>query len=449
MPYRSLRAKLLMWYVAALLAVTAAFAALLYADFRRSLYEEVDRRLAIQAESLASSIQPESDRYFLVDLAAEQVSYFDRDGENAPYYVIWDHSGRLIDQSHPALQVPFPGIAGTWDRGHGRELARTGPAGSLVLVGQGMQEEERRLARLLGIILTVGGVALVLTIGAGWLVTGRALGPIRRISESAAAVSASNLSARIDMAEMETELGALATTINSTFDRLQAAFDQQTQFTADASHELRTPLSVVLAQAELALKKDRSEEEYRQALDTIVRSARRMKSVVEGLLVLARADAGALSLVKAKIDLRDVVDESCQLLAPLAADRGVTLEVNLEPIVAEVDRARFAEAITNLLGNAIHYNRPDGRVEIRLRRHDSSAILQVADNGIGIPEEDLPHIFERFFRVDQARSRRAGGAGLGLAVTKWIVESHGGIIDVSSRIGAGTTFTVSLPCCLN
>jgi heavy metal sensor kinase len=271
------------------------------------------------------------------------------------------------------------------------------------------------------------------------------LAPIQRISAAAANVSASNLAARIDVAEMETELGELATTINATFDRLQRSFDQQTQFTADASHELRTPLSIVLAQADLTLKKVRSPPEYRDALETIRRSARRMKSVVEGLLVLARADTGALALVKEEMDLAPAVEDACRLLAPLAAERNVNVEMRLEPLWAWVDRERFAELIANLVGNAIRYNREGGRVEVRLRRQNGEALLEVADTGIGIPEDELPHVFERFYRVDKARSRALGGSGLGLAITKWVVEAHGGKITVASKIGVGTTFSVSLP----
>jgi heavy metal sensor kinase len=445
MPFGSLRAKLLVWYAAALMVVTAAFGSLLYLDFRRALFDEVDGRLTRQANALANSIQPESERKFYVELTSEQVAYFDGDGPGAAYYAIWDSAGELVDQSHPLLAVPYPGSPGTWKRGTGREHARLGPAGSLVLVGQGIQEEQERLARLLTIVVVVGSGVLLLTIVAGWFLTGRALAPITRISDAAAAVSASNLATRIDVAEMETELGRLATTINSTFDRLKRAFDQQTQFTADASHELRTPLSIVLAQADLALKKDRSAQEYHEALETIRRSARRMKAVVEGLLVLARADTGALDLHKEETDLTAAVEDVCRLLAPLAAERRVRLQTRLTPVRARIDRERFAEVLANLVGNAIRYNREGGSVQVCLHNHDSRAHLEVSDTGIGIPADELPHVFERFYRVDKARSRAQGGSGLGLAIARWIVEAHGGTISVASEPDSGTTFAVSLP----
>jgi two-component system OmpR family sensor kinase len=445
MPVGSLRAKLLVWYAAALLAVTSAFGGLLYVDIRRSVYAEVDRRLEEQSAALVRAVHPESERSFYVELATEQVEHFNQDGPDAPYYAIWDREGRVVDQSHPLLEVPFPAATGTWDRSGAREHAVRGPAESLVLVGQGMGAEHGRLGRLLALILTTGGVVLAGTLAIGWFLTGRALAPVARISQAAATVSASNLSARIDLSAMETELAQLATTINATFDRLQLAFNRQTQFTADASHELRTPLSIISAQTELALKKDRGSEEYKEALSTIRRSAQRMKAVVEGLLALARADSGTLALQREQLDLARLVEDSCRMLSPLAAERGIELVTRLEPTIACVDRERFSEVAENLVSNAIRYNRDGGRVEVNLRDNGQHALLEVTDTGVGISDEELMHVFERFYRVDKARSRSVGGSGLGLAITKWIVEAHGGAITVASKVGVGTTFAVTVP----
>jgi heavy metal sensor kinase len=436
---------LLTWYVIALAAVTAVFAALLAFHVRRSVLAEVDARLGKQLNALSAAVQPESERSFYVELSPEQVEYFGQEGPDAPYYAIWDRAGRLVDQSDPARTIPAPAATGTRQRGNVRESAGSGPLGSLVLVGEGVEEERARLNRLLTVIAATGLVVLVGTVGAGWFLTGRALAPIERISQSAANVSASNLSTRIDTEAMETELGELASTINATFDRLQRAFDQQTRFTADASHELRTPLSVVLAQSDLALKKDRTVDEYKQTLDTVRRSARRMKSIVEGLLILARSDAAEFVLDKAPADLAQVVQESCQLLAPLAAERGIRLTTQLESVTVQLDRERFAEVVANLISNAVRYNRDQGQVDVNVSRRADAAVLQIADTGIGISSTDLPHIFERFFRADKARSSSLGGSGLGLAIAKSIVEAHGGTIEAASQMGVGTTFLVTIP----
>jgi heavy metal sensor kinase len=293
--------------------------------------------------------------------------------------------------------------------------------------------------------LGAAGLALVLALAGGWFLTTRALAPIDRISRVAAAVSASNLGQRIDRMEMETELGRLAETLNDTFDRLQAAFEQQTRFTSDASHELRTPLSVVTNQAELALRRDRQPGEYRDALQAILEAARRMRAVVEDLLTLARADAGELSLRRDRLDLAALVRDTAKLMAGEADRLGVAIELDLADAALRGDRSRLQEMAMNLLANAIRYNRKGGRVTLRVRTGGGLALLDVSDTGIGIPPEQQALVFDRFHRVDKARSREAGGSGLGLAISRWIAEAHGGRILLESEPGSGTTFRVELP----
>jgi heavy metal sensor kinase len=278
----------------------------------------------------------------------------------------------------------------------------------------------------------------------GWFLAGRALAPVKRISRAAARVSASNLSERIDVARMENELADLATSFNDAFDRIQHAFEQQTRFTADASHELRTPLSIVLSQSELALRQPRGEAEYREMMEAIRRAAQRMKGVVEGLLTLARADAGQTQLNEDHIDLRDIVEDTCKLLQPIARERNVTIQQRLVHAPVIGDRDRLSEAIANLISNAIRYNVPGGRIDVTLSAGADECSLEIADTGPGIPEADAQHIFERFFRVDKARSRAVDGTGLGLAITKWIIDAHGGTVSVRNGTPQGAVFDVRL-----
>ncbi|MHC5544618.1 sensor histidine kinase, partial [Singulisphaera rosea] len=266
-----------------------------------------------------------------------------------------------------------------------------------------------------------------------------------RMSDAASSISASNLSRRIDMARTESELGRLATILNETFDRLEGAFVRQVQFTADASHELRTPLSVVISHCELALRKSRTPEEYREMFATALKAAKRMRGVIEGLLTLARADSTAPNLDHGPVDLAEVVEESVEMLRPLASSSKVEIEIETEPAEAFGDHDRLRELVVNLVTNAIRYNREDGRVTVRLRKEPEGLTLTVADSGIGIPEEHWPELFERFYRVDPVRSRELGGSGLGLSIARWIVEAHGGTITFTSVFGEGTTFTVHLP----
>jgi signal transduction histidine kinase len=241
------------------------------------------------------------------------------------------------------------------------------------------------------------------------------------------------------------ELAGLANAINGAFDRLQLAFEQQTRFTADASHELRTPLSVVVAQADLATKKSRSPEDYRQAIDAIRRAAQRMQGVVEGLLTLARADAGEIRMRDDTIRLDELVAETCRLLEPLAADHQVTVHQQLEPTLLCGDQDRLGEAIANILGNAIRYNSRPGRVDVSLNGSPHDVVLCIADTGRGIPDAQKELVFDRFFRSDQARTRSVDGSGLGLAIAKWIIEAHGGAIACQDRPSGGTMFEVRLP----
>ena len=273
------------------------------------------------------------------------------------------------------------------------------------------------------------------------------LSPIKQISDAARAISGSDLSRRIDLGRMKSELASLAQTLNETFDRLEGAFYRQVQFVADASHELRTPLSIIHTSSEVALNRLRTPDEYREAIETNLRTSRRMKSLVESLLILASADADALELKYDRVDLRQIANESAMMLAPMAMQRNVTFQVAGESVVVSADRNRIGQLITNLFSNAIKYNRQGGSVTISVAEGDTAALVKVIDTGIGISMEDQPHVFERFFRADKARSRESGGCGLGLAICQSIVLAHGGSISFSSEPGKGTQFTVRLPIC--
>jgi heavy metal sensor kinase len=233
--------------------------------------------------------------------------------------------------------------------------------------------------------------------------------------------------------------------MNDMFARLESSFQQQVRFTADASHELRTPLSVIHTHAQLALSRDRSADEYKRTIATVLRASGRMKGLVDSLLLLAGADAGRLSIERQQFDLRDVIDECIMMVTPLANEKGITLESDLRSAEVSADPARISQVAINLMSNAIRYNREKGSVTVQIRLDGKDVLLIIADTGVGIPPEHLPHLFERFYRVDVARSRDAGGSGLGLAICKSIIDAHGGSIDVQSKPDQGSTFTVRLP----
>jgi heavy metal sensor kinase len=427
-----------------LAGLACVFGGLLFANVRRSMERDVDSLLRTRAAALAEVIAPAAGGKFYIELSPELVESFRGEGEGATYYAIWQPGGEIVDSSHPALRIPVPRGRGSRDRAGFRELTVRGPAGTWILVGKDVQRERRQLKSLAAIAVGVGTTAMLLMLAGGWFLTSRALAPIERISRAASAVSASNLCERIDASQMEAELAELANTINDAFDRLQRAFDQQARFTADASHELRTPLAIVLSHVDLALKRERSNAEYRETLATVRRAALRMKGVIEGLLTLARADAGRIHLARERLDLSQLIVETCSLLRPLAQERQVTLVHELQAVDVWGDRDRLSEAVANLLTNAIRYNQREGRVDVSLHRRGAAAVLKIADTGPGIPEAVRPHIFERFYRLDEARSGTAEGSGLGLAITKWIVDAHGGSIHCTDGDLGGALFVVEL-----
>ncbi len=424
------------------LAIAAGY--LMYANVRRSMERDLDGGLWSQATNLSRVIVPAGGGRFELELSPEQIDRYQAEGDDAPYYSIWTAGGKPIDSSNPALDLPLPRGQSARDRGDFREVSLRGPGDTIVLVGRNVAPQRAQLRNFAAIILGAGTVGVLLVLAAGWFLAGRALAPIKRISDAAAAVSASNLSQRIDVSRMETELADLATSFNEAFDRIQHAFEQQTRFTADASHELRTPLSIVLSQADLALRQSRSEAEYREMMDAIHRAGQRMKGVVEGLLTLARADAGQTQLSETHIDLRELVEETCKMLEPIAAERNVTVTRRLAYAPILGDRDRLGEAVANLVSNAIRYNDRGGRVEVSLDAGADDVILKIADTGPGIPDADRQLIFDRFYRIDKARSRAIDGTGLGLAITKWIIDAHGGTISVHNGADVGAVFEVRL-----
>jgi heavy metal sensor kinase len=291
----------------------------------------------------------------------------------------------------------------------------------------------------------VGAVILILGLAGGWWLASRAIRPIHEISATALKISAGDLSRRIDVQDTESELGQLASVLNATFARLENAFTQQQQFTSDAAHELRTPVSVMLTQTQTALNRDRSATEYRETLEACQRSAQRMRRLIESLLELARLDAGQETMKRSRFDLAQIAADCIGQIKPLAESRRIRIEPDLAPAECNGDSERIAQVITNVLSNAVFYNRDNGEVRVRVRRDQNFAVIEVADNGTGIAPEHQANVFKRFYRADPARTASQGRSGLGLAISKAIIEAHGGAIELASEAGKGTVFTVRLP----
>ena len=438
----SLRSRLLLWYSAIVAAVLAcSLAAVCYVAWH-SRVDAVDASLAVRVATLTASLRAVGGGAFDLELPPAQTASPDQPGL---YHAVWTATGHLIDQSDPERPVPRPTGAGAVVRAGNRELTRVTADGALVLAGRPLDDVRADVWSLAMTIATLIGVALSLSLAGGWWLVTRTLAPVDRISRTARRMVDGDLSARIPVAGVETEFGQLARTLNEAFDQLHAALGRQQRFTADASHELRTPLTTLSTELQWARARPRDASEYRQSVDVSLRAVERMHSVVQRLLALAREEAQATTHRHVPVALEHVVTRVVQDLAPIARARNIIITVTTDPVTVTGDEDRLAEAVTNIVANAVQYNIDGGCVTVALTREAGGASIVVTDTGPGIPAADLPHVFEAFYRADPSRARDPGGAGLGLAVARAIVRGLGGDVVCRSTEGEGTTMTLRFP----
>jgi two-component system, OmpR family, sensor kinase len=367
------------------------------------------------------------------------------------YFIVYSRSGSIFKSSTnapPGLPQPPPtpdSLLHSRTRDAFRETYQFTGLGECILVGRSISTDLKLIERNAYRLLAAGSTVVFLGLAVGWLLTTRAIKPIETISTAATRISEGNLTERIQVANPEDELGKLARVLNATFARLESAFERQKQFTADASHELRTPLAVLISETQTTLTRDRSTAEYKDALQTCLDTAQQMRRLAESLLELSRADSDQTQSMKVTLQLPSEIAPLLERLALLASENNVSLQSDFQPAETDGNLDRIAQVFNNLVSNAIHYNRPGGIVHISTFQEEDHACLQVTDTGIGISAQDLPHIFERFYRADKSRARTRGHAGLGLAICKAIVEADGGTIVATSKQDEGSTFTVRWP----
>lgn len=319
------------------------------------------------------------------------------------------------------------------------------PSARHVLIAVPLKEYDRELADFRDALLLVAPIGILAALIGGYYSAGRALRPVHEMTQSARNISLQNLGKRLETGNSLDELGRLAATLNLVFDRLEGSLDSMRRFTADASHELMTPLSTIRVEAEVMLQSARSPEEYRGTLHSIVEEVGRLTRLAGRLLQLARADSGTTA-ARSDVDLAETLHNAVGTIRPQAERAGIALSVEpLADAVVVADHDQLRQVFDNLLDNAVKYSRPSGQVTVRSNRDGNDIIVEIIDGGVGISDEALPHVFDRFFCVDPSRNRARGGAGLGLSIAKSLVESLGGRIDAESRLGAGSTFRVTLP----
>jgi heavy metal sensor kinase len=456
---RSVRARLALWHGLALLLVVAVYAAAVLLQVRDDLYEALDGQLegdhALAIEWLRNGVPAG------VPAAAADSSARGSDGgADVPWVDAWSPDGRRVFDAgrRPGLPSPFGPTSG-WPRtphsvtvAEGtrvRLLVREALSGGrpvYVRVGRSehfVRQELGEFATVLGLSLPF---AFAVAVGAGYLLARRALAPVSAMTARARRITAEHLDERLPVENPADEFGQLAGVVNDALDGLERAFQTLRRFTADASHELRTPLTAIRSVGEVGLRDRRDEPEYREIIGSILEETERLTAMVDSLLLLSRADEDKADLRPAAMSLGDLANEVAADLAVLAEEKRQEVRVEAaDPVAVVADRPAVRQAAINLLDNAIKYS-PDGAV-IRLvaRREGPSAVLEVIDSGPGIAAEHLPHVFERFYRADRARSRASGGAGLGLSIARWAIEANGGRIVVESEITRGSTFRIVLP----
>jgi heavy metal sensor kinase len=302
------------------------------------------------------------------------------------------------------------------------------------------------LGHLLSIFAVLVPVVLFVSFSGGWLMAGMALRPIGQISRLANRITAQNLNERIPAREVKDELGELINTINGMIERLQSAFEQMKDFSASMAHELKTPLTIMKGEAELALAKPLSGKETQRLLTTYLEEVVRMSRIVDDLLTLAKAEAGQISITRQPVKLDELVQELYEDTVILSTSKHLRAELmKNQSAVVEGDEVRLRQLLRALIANAVQYTDPGGAIRITCRCEEARVYVDIEDTGIGIPQESLSKIFQRFYRVEEARSRAGGGSGLGLSVAKWIAEAHNGTISVQSTPGKGSRFTIQLP----
>ena len=474
----SIRTRLTIAYAGALILTMVAFATALWIARRAAAYRDLEAYVvdrAAQAVRIISQANESGEPLTttLDSLVGPVVTPALRSRlEGVPeYLLVLDPSGRLLYSSFDFRQLDSDGrltmqIAAITipSQGHGalvrlpgeevlivaRSEPALGPKISRVVAGASVRPAQLAPSELVRTMLVVAPLVILVSIAGGYLIAGRTFRPLDRIiNEVEAITDGRSLHRRLVLEEGFDELSRLTATLNAMIGRLETSFSGLRRFTADASHELKTPLSVLRADVERAMTAS-SHNEQLVALEEALRETTRMADLVESLLTLARADEGRFDLHREPVELEPLVREVFETASILGEDAGLTVEM---PAMHEAtvmgDRPRLRQLFLNLVTNAIKYTPRGGRVDLSLTRGDGVVTFVVRDSGVGIAAIDLPHIFERFYRADRVRSRATaterGGWGLGLAISQWIVQAHGGQLTAVSRLGRGSTFTVTLP----
>jgi heavy metal sensor kinase len=455
----SIKVRLILWYTTVLMIVLAINGVVILTLLQNRRYADLDRQLKEDMEVTEQMIQVDSQGALVW-----RADYHNDDDEDTGLGIMveaWSRQGDLLLRrdspgignlpNHPRLGTAGPSFASV-RTSHGisaRVVTWPYSINGLPVVIRIARPEEKIKGELTQVLLVII-LAFLFAAGfagiGGYILAGRVLAPLNRIIERAKMISAENLSDRLPVDNPDDELGQLTGVLNETFSRLDRAFKELRRFTSDASHELRTPLTAIRSVGEVGLRKASDERTYRDTISSMLEEVDRLSRMVDNLLTLSRADSEAIQLEKDHVKLEDLAQEVIDYLSVLAEEKNQSLVMEVvESVDALADRGLLRHAIINLVDNAIKYSPPSSTVRVVVKAVRGCPVLEVIDAGPGIPPEHRDHIFERFYRVDKARSRKTDGTGLGLAIAKWAVEANGGRIELETEEGAGSVFRVVLP----
>lgn len=456
---QSLTFRLAWWHAATALVVVLALALFLRQTVSQRLLQELDRQLRIDFDIVEAQVEESQEKLVWPLRGSHGEEGYAR---MIAWFEVWSEDGNLLlrhwpvpeTEAHARLGPP----TGQQLRFYSAEVepglfarvmerpARTAHRDVILRILRDESGLRRTQHELADVTLFGLPLAVLLAVAGGWFVARRSLAPVGTMAARAGEITASSLSQRLPVANRHDELGQLATVFNATLQRLENSFAELRRFAADASHELRTPLTALQAEGEVALNNARDPEQFRQSIGAMLEEAQRLQDLVESLLTLARAEADQQPLQRVPIELGALTREVSESLRILADEKNQQLTVETEGnITLTADATLLRHALLNLVHNAIRYTPDGGRITIRCSRRNQDAVIEVTDTGEGIAPEHHEKVFERFYRVDKARSRAEGGAGLGLAIAKLAVERHGGRIELQSSVGQGSVFRVVLP----
>jgi heavy metal sensor kinase len=452
----SIRLRLTAWYMAILLASLSLFGIVAFVAMRKGIEKSVDENLGGQADGVAevmgrvlqqepAELQEELREHQELREQADFLQVCDRDGR-------WIYRSRLME--HYDVPVPVKASYSAYNVVSAdlplRVVVREINAGGQtyrIQVAVPMDDFYDALDQFKLMILLLSPLLLFLASAGGYWLSRRALAPVDQITSAAQDINSNSLAKRLDIPQSGDELQRLSETLNSMLERLESSFNRITQFTADASHELRTPLALMRTTSEVSLRTSQTVADYQEAQEEVLAELEKTSSLVEKLMLLARADAGVETLQHAPVNLAECLRDACKDGNVLAAAKRLTFTEVIESseLIVEGDSHALHRLFLILIDNAVKYTPSGGSITVGLKRTDASAVAEFRDTGIGIAADDLPNIFERFYRADKARSREFGGVGLGLSIARWVAEAHRGSIEVRSTPGTGSVFLIRLP----